>query len=112
VENNGLVTSNLATFHASLAATLPRLGYAELAPLVGGYREVHKETIAAQAADVLCWHARRAQAGTLDRAGHVRYWRMTTNGGGTGHRYGYRRTLEPEFLQKIGRGIASYEPSA
>jgi len=108
VESNPKVTRNLADFHASLQGMFAYIGRPELAPLVGGYREVPKTEIAAQAADVLAWHARRARKGTLNRAGQRRYWQMTTNGRGNGGRYGYHGGLDQEFLRGLGERFSAY----
>jgi hypothetical protein len=56
--------SSFHQFHEGMPATLRELGLEHLSKLVGELLPVTKERIPVQAADVLCWHARRIHEGS------------------------------------------------
>jgi hypothetical protein len=111
VERNDRISRNMAGFHRSLLSALPYINRPHLVPLVGEFREVGKERIPAQAADVLTWHARNAHRGKLDKAGWRRYWRMTEGGNTARGRFGHRRQIPPDALRQLEERLAQH-PSA
>jgi hypothetical protein len=106
VEQNGLISRYLNQFHEGSADALVDAESPELAPLVGEFKQVGKDRIPVQAADMLGWHARNHERDSLDRDGVRRYWRMTTGDNREMGRYGYRGPIERELLQKLAAGFA------
>jgi hypothetical protein len=64
VEDNGQLTRHIGTFHAALSRTLTNIGRQDLAQLVGAFIPAGKGDVRLQAADLMCWYARRSS--TLD----------------------------------------------
>jgi hypothetical protein len=107
VEHNGRITRHMAHYHAQLVDGLRYIGREYLVPIVGDFREVGKECVHAQAADVLGWHSRNARRGKLDRRGHRRYWQLTEGGFGTRRgRFGHHGTMSQEDLGKLAERFA------
>jgi hypothetical protein len=106
VEENGKIGRNLVEFKESLKrslAGLPEL--AHLTHLIGELKPVGKSIMSVQAADMLCWHARRNASGNLGREGRKRYSRMTTGGAPERRgRYGLWAGLDERFLESIRSG--------
>lgn len=73
VEQKSGITPQMQGFHESLPASLRHIGRSDLVPLVGKFIPGSKQDIPLQAADFLCWHSQRAEAGTLDE-NDIRRW--------------------------------------
>lgn len=84
VEKKGGITNHIGDFYESMPATLTELGYSHLVPLLGTIIPGDKERVPLQAADVLCWHAQRAELKTLDRTGMKRLLKLA-KGTGSAH---------------------------
>jgi hypothetical protein len=106
VERNGRVSRYLSQFHEGSAEAMKAADSPELARLVGQFKEVGKESIPAQAADMLGWHARNHLRGALERDGERRYWQMTTGDNGGLGRYGYKGPIKRELLQTLATAFA------
>src|SRR6266446_3021519 len=65
VEQKSGVTKHSQEFFDTLPNSLHHIGRSDLIPLVGTFTPGSKEQIPLQAADFLCWHSQRADAGTL-----------------------------------------------
>lgn len=105
VEINGKVTKHIREFHKDLPVNLAAVGRPELARLVGNLQGVPKDSIPAQAADLLTWYTRRFESGFLkgDLDGQRRYWRMLTDGAGSLQdcRYGHESRIDSETLRQL-----------
>jgi len=66
VENNSEITKEIHNFYESMPNALNHIKAPELIPLLGEFLPGGKDRVPLQAADYLCWHARRADANTLD----------------------------------------------
>jgi hypothetical protein len=109
VERNRPTTARMSGFHHSLLGAVDYIKRPYLAPLIGDFLEVSKQTIATQAADALAWHARNNRRGTLDTVGVGRYWRMTESGFGTlKGRYGHRGGMTEGDMRKLAAAFAKY----
>lgn len=73
VEKKGEITDHLREFYNEMPATLENLGEPHLINLLGDLIPAGKERVPLQAADVLCWHKRRAHDNNLDAIGAKRY---------------------------------------
>jgi hypothetical protein len=107
VEKNGKISTRIGRLHDRVTENLIELGRPDLAALVGGFTAVEKWCVQAQAADMLCWHERNAQANTLDREGWRNRWRMI------GDREGFRASVDKvifdEFVPLLARHAQSGE---
>lgn len=115
VERNDRITTRIEGFHARLVKNLKELDMAHLAALVGGFRPLPKEAIPAQAADVICWHARAAQNGSIDRFGIRRYAQMVWWAYGAkrkGIRNDWGDLILDEFHERLKEMLASEPLSA
>ena len=81
VERNGEITKHIAEFHASLEHSLDMIKRPSLKRLIGELIPGGKDRVPLQAADVLCWHDARHQAGTLDPAGERRFSKIAVKKG-------------------------------
>ena len=76
VERNGRITRHIQAFHNQAYQGFVDIGRNDLASLIGTYTVVAKECVQTQVADMLAWHARNFERGTLDGQGARRLWRM------------------------------------
>jgi hypothetical protein len=102
VEQNGKISRFIGQIHQRSRAAIVEAGEPELARLIGEFRAVEKTCIAAQAADLLLWHAMRAHSGTLDRQGMRRYATIVDSG----HRYGRLTAVSRTQLETLAAGFA------
>lgn len=108
VEENGPTTRRMAGFHRSLIDGLTYINREELVPLVGTFETVGKRCVAAQAADFLLWHARRARSGRLRRSESRRYHTMTKGANPHRGRFGHRGELREKELRALAELFASH----
>jgi hypothetical protein len=76
VEHKSGFTQQIQEFYESLPDALRRVGRSDLISLLGTFISGSKEHVPLQAADFLCWHCQRAEAGTLDADEIIRWNRM------------------------------------
>jgi hypothetical protein len=112
-DQNGHVTKILGEFRDEFVETLRTRGDDQVAALIGHLKEVGKDCVAAQAADMLVWHARRAKRGTpgdRDVKMRLRYWHMIEGGKGTSEaRFGHRGELDLAFMESLAKTLAEIE---
>ena len=97
VEENDQITKHLKRMHASIAKVLKALDAEELGRLVGDFIPGGKSRVPLQAADLLCWHAQAATAGTLSASDLSRYSRLE---GRRGLRRQYTNDEVSEFARQ------------
>lgn len=73
VERKSGVTKHIQEFYDSMPKAMEELGLTSQATLLGELIPASKERIPLQAADMLCWYSRRAQAETLSDVDANRY---------------------------------------
>lgn len=73
VEQKSTITTHIRELYESMPDALRHIDRSDLIPLLGEFIPGTKERIPLQAADFLCWHSQRADAGTLEEA-DVRRW--------------------------------------
>ena len=73
VEQKSTLTKHIAEFYESMPEALRHIGRGELIPLLGEFIPSSKDRIPVQAADFLCWHSQRFDAGMLQEA-DARRW--------------------------------------
>ena len=73
VEQKFDITKHSQEFFETLPNSLRHIGRADLIPLLGTFTQGSKEKAPLQAADFLCWHSQRADAGTLE-LNDIRRW--------------------------------------
>lgn len=78
VERKSTITRHIQEFYDSLPEALKRLGREDLVPLFGNFISATKEHISLQAADFLCWHSQRGDAGKLESC-DIRRWNPMAN---------------------------------
>ena len=76
VEQKSGITPHMQAFHESLPEALRHIERSDLLSIMGGFIPGSKQDIPLQAADFLCWHSQRAEAGTLDECDARRWNRM------------------------------------
>jgi hypothetical protein len=74
VENNGEITKHIHEFYRTMPEALAYIKANHLIPLLGELLPAGKDRVPLQAADYLCWHARRARAQTLTDRRDLRRW--------------------------------------
>ena len=81
VENNSEITKHIYHLYKALPESLKLIGKPELVPLVGDFIPAGKDRVPLQAADYLCWHSQRAEAGTLDEKDARRWHTISMRSG-------------------------------
>lgn len=98
----GPLTKYINGFHKTLAGACEYVGSPHLVPLIGDMLPVGKERIPAQAADMLGWHARNKDRGTLDPSHLRRYGQMVE----WGKRSGFKTTISSDLLKNLAGALA------
>lgn len=99
VENNSEITKHIHHLYKSLPASLAQIGRPELVPLVGDFLPGGKDRVPLQAADYLCWHSQRNDAGRLHDIRDLRRWNTLA------HRKGFNLTLSTDVLTGLSKAF-------
>ncbi|HEX3351824.1 MAG TPA: hypothetical protein VHS34_03295 [Terriglobales bacterium] len=102
VENNSQITKHIYELYQAMAAALTHIGASNLIPLLGGFLPVDKTRVPVQAADYLCWHARRAKAETLTDKRDLRRWNTIS------HRTGVYYEMERDVMFGLAEAFNEY----
>lgn len=102
VENNSDITKYIHQLYKSLPAACTHVGRPELVSVMGEFLPAGKERIPVQAADYLCWHSQRKEAGTLDER-DMRRWNTIAS------RKGFDYTVPTEVLTQLAEAYAKQE---
>lgn len=94
VESNGEITDHIREFYAGLPISLEYIGLPQLIPLMGEIIPAGKDRVPLQAADVLCWHTRRCNDGTLDTKGLMQFSDIA-------HRIGPRFEMPDGYITEL-----------
>lgn len=105
VEKNGEITDHLKEFYAGIPISLEYIGLPQLIPLMGDIIPAGKDRVPLQAADVLCWHTRRHNEGTLDAKGLMRYENIA-------HRIGPRFEMPNSYLDELWESLQQEDPTS
>jgi hypothetical protein len=98
VEHKHGVFDEVNEFYDGMAGILTELGSPELVDLLGELIPGHKDRVPLQAADVLCWHSQRAQAGIIAGNDAARYWKLA-------HRGGFRHEWTEKEIIQLSRNL-------
>jgi hypothetical protein len=94
VEQRSKITKYVQDFYETLPKSLRHIGREDLIPLVGDFIPGSKERTPLQAADFLCWHGQRSDAGTLEDS-DARRWNPIAK------RQGFPFDVPPRLLRKL-----------
>jgi len=87
VERKDGVTKLIEMFHSAMKAGLRAKGWHHLERLVGEIIPSRKDRVPLQAADVLCWHVQRHEAGLLGSSDAARFRAVAQEKCGARHRF-------------------------
>lgn len=98
VERNGKITSHIKEFYSLMGEVYKETPDAALSDLLGDLIPGGKDRVPLQAADVVCWHDRRFEAGNLSSEDKRRY-------GILAKKNGYRHEWTHEKLNRFFSGL-------
>jgi hypothetical protein len=99
VENNSDVTKHIYELYKAMPVGLDHIKRPELIPLLGEFIPGGKDRVPLQAADYLCWHSQRAEAGTLSDVRDLRRWNTIAQ------RQGFDLTLDTDLLTDLAQAF-------
>jgi hypothetical protein len=100
VENNSEITKHIYELYKAMPVGLDHIKRPELIPLLGKFIPGGKDRVPLQAADYLCWHSQRADAGTLSDVRDARRWNTIS------HRKGFNLPLDASLLTDLAQAFA------
>jgi hypothetical protein len=102
VENNSEITKHIYEFYKTMPEALAYSRNSKLIKLLGKFIPGGKDHAPLQAADFLCWHARRADAGTLDERSAQRWQKIS-------HRSGFRYVMDDTMMRNLSSAFTQRE---